>query len=192
MSQVTVTTTTSHVTVVCSSASTTTMTVIVAPTSMGLPVASGQHDVNLLPPLIPRDTINGIAGLTTVLQQQLWSQIPSQDYASYSVGASQVTFFFRTEPPTDILCWCLLWCLVFAFRFQYCCHVHQFELNNWGMHHATLHSIPMTGTCASWCWHMGHPKNEPSDCSLHCFSWGSLMLLSCPPAIQSLWWGSQL
>ena len=69
MSQVTATTTTPPLKVVCSKSSLITMTVM---------KASGQCYVVLPPKLIPRDTVRGSIGLTTVLQwQEPQSQIPS-------------------------------------------------------------------------------------------------------------------
>ena len=62
------TTNTPPVTAVCSSAVTTTMTAVMVPTSTVLAAALG-HDVVLLPPQILKDTVRGIVGLTTVLQQ---------------------------------------------------------------------------------------------------------------------------
>ena len=70
------------------------MTVTIAPTSIGLAVALSQHDVVLLPPLILRDTMKGVVGLTTVQQQKPQFQMPSQNYANYSMGALQVHFLF--------------------------------------------------------------------------------------------------
>ena len=69
MCQGTVTTITPPVTVVCSSATVTTMTLTIAPVPMQLASASVQHDVALPPPLILRDTIRGVAGLTTMPHQ---------------------------------------------------------------------------------------------------------------------------
>ena len=70
MSQVTVTTTATaqHVTALCSCASPS-MTVMIASTFVGL-IILGQHDVVLLPQLIPWDTWRGSVGLTTMPQQQ--------------------------------------------------------------------------------------------------------------------------
>ena len=68
MSDVTVTTTTPHVTVICSSVLTLATTVAVHRISVGLAVASGQHDVVLPPPLILRDTMRGVIGISIVLQ----------------------------------------------------------------------------------------------------------------------------
>ena len=72
------TTTTPPVAVV-SSVSATIATFTLAPK---VPTAVlGQHDVGLLLPLILKDIIGGVVGLTTVLQQQPQSQMPSQVYA---------------------------------------------------------------------------------------------------------------
>ena len=60
-----------------------------------------------------------LVGLTTVPQQyQPQSQMPSKAYANYAIGPPQVSFSFRVEPPPHhhIVCWCLLWCLLSAFR----------------------------------------------------------------------------
>ena len=101
MFQVTTTTITATVTSVCSSTLTTTAGVIMAPTFMKLTAALHQHNVGLLPALMPRDTIRGVA-LTTVPMQQPQSQMPPQADAIYTMG-SQVIFLFGVEPPTDFL-----------------------------------------------------------------------------------------
>ena len=93
VSQVTATTTTPSVTFVCFGASASMTTVKIAPTSVGLEAASGQYDVFLLPPLILRDTIRDIVNLDNVLQQK--PQIPSQAYANYAMGPSQVRSFLE-------------------------------------------------------------------------------------------------
>ena len=99
---VTTTTTTTPVTVVCDGASTITMAGKMAPNSVGL-TTSSQHDVVLPLQLILRDTIRVSVGLTTVLQQQLQSQRPSQVHAHYVMVPTQVSFSFRSEPPIDSL-----------------------------------------------------------------------------------------
>ena len=86
-------TTTTPATVVCSGESTTTITVTVVPTPVRLTTASGQHDVVLLSPLILRDAVRGVVSLATVPQQEPQSQMPSQAYASYAMGPSQVNSF---------------------------------------------------------------------------------------------------
>ena len=63
------TTTTPTLTVVCSSTLSLLKAVTMAPSLMGLLATSGQHDVVLPSPLIPKDT-RGVVGLATVLQQQ--------------------------------------------------------------------------------------------------------------------------
>ena len=95
MSQATLTTTTPPVTFVYSSASTKTTTVTMAPTSLGQTAALYQHDV-LPSPLILRDTIRGLVGLATVLQQHPQSQMPSQAYANYAMGPPKVSFLFQS------------------------------------------------------------------------------------------------
>ena len=61
------------------------------PMSMALAAALDQHDEYLPKPLIPRSTLRGYFGLTTV---------PQQHPESYTMGPSQVTFCFIVEPPT--------------------------------------------------------------------------------------------
>ena len=64
---------------------------------MGPPEALGQKD-EVPPPSLIQSNTRGIADLTTVLLQVPQFQIPFQAYA---MGPSQVSFFFRFEPPTD-------------------------------------------------------------------------------------------
>ena len=113
------------------------MTVTVAATSVHQTTV-GQNDVVLPPQLIPMYTMRGSVGLTTMSQQQqLQSQMISQAYANYAMGPLQVSFSFRVEPSTNsnVICCCLLWCLLFAFRFPCGCHVHLWGLNSWGVQH---------------------------------------------------------
>ena len=56
-------------------------------------------------PLIPVGTVRGVVGLTTLLQQQCQSQMPSQAYASCGVGSTQVSFFSELSLPLLSLCW---------------------------------------------------------------------------------------
>ena len=108
--------------------------VTVASSLMGLPTML-DHDVVLLPPLIPRCS-GGVLGLTSVPQQQASSSMPLQAYANYTMGAPQVGFFFRVELPPFYISyvWCLFWCLLSTFRCQAGCHIHPWEINHWGLH----------------------------------------------------------
>ena len=92
-------TSTPPVIAVCSHTSSLLSTVTMAPSLMGLPTTSGQHDVVLSPPLTPRHS-GGVIGLTTVPQQQTSSQIPLQAYANYAMGPLWTAFSFRVESPT--------------------------------------------------------------------------------------------
>ena len=85
--------------------------VTLAPSLMGLPATLGQHDMILPPTLM--SSPGGVIGLASVPQQQLPSSVPLQAYVNYAMGAPQVGFFFRVEPPTIlyIIFWCLFWCL---------------------------------------------------------------------------------
>ena len=82
-----------------SSASSITTTVTVVPTTVKL-AALVQHDEILPPPLIVRGMVKDSVGLAPVLQQQQsWSQIPSQTYANYAMGPSQVSFLSEFSLP---------------------------------------------------------------------------------------------
>ena len=95
------------------------MTVTIAPTIIGLPETSGQHDVALPPLLMPGDT-EGVVGLTIVPQQQLWSQIPPQAYVRYAMSPPQVSSSFRVEHPNNCL-YMLMSDLLYAFCFEVQC-----------------------------------------------------------------------
>ena len=73
--------------------------VTIAPSLIGLPATSGQHDEVLPPPLTPRHS-GVVVGLATVPQQQTPSQVPLQAYANYAMDPPQVGFFLRVELPT--------------------------------------------------------------------------------------------
>ena len=126
------------VTVVCSSTSSLLTTVTMAPSLMGLPVTSGQHNVVLPQPLTLRNN-GGVIGLASVPQPQAQSQKPVQSYANYAMGPLQVGFSFRVEPPTiSFICvGFLLWCMFSTFR----CHAGCFT-NLWGLNHCS----PMKST----------------------------------------------
>ena len=78
-------TTTPPVTVVSSGMSSIS-SVTVAPSLMGLPTLLCQHDVVLLPPLMPRCS-GGVIGLASVPQQQPPSSMSLQAYAYYAMGS---------------------------------------------------------------------------------------------------------
>ena len=98
-----------------------------APTSVGL-AALDQNDVVLLPQLIQRHTMRGSVVLTTVLQQQQpLSQMTFLAYTNYAMSPSQVSLYLSElslSPIHNVICWCLLWYLLSAFRFPFSCHVH--------------------------------------------------------------------
>ena len=112
-------------------------TVTMAPSLMGLPATSGQHDV-LLPPLLILRYSGGVVGFATMPNQQHQSQMPLQPYANYAMDPPQVGFSFRVEPPTVfIYVWCLFWCMPSAFRCHAGCCIHLWGLNHWGLHHCS-------------------------------------------------------
>ena len=142
---------TTLVTIVCSGTSSLLSTVTMAPSLMGLPVTSGQHDV-VLPPLLTLRHSGGVLGPATAPQQQPLSQVPLQSYADYAMGPLQVGFSFRVEPPT-----------ICIFMFGVCSGVY-FLLSG-SMLDAiltyggstigictitTLWSLTMAGICATW------------------------------------------
>ena len=150
MSQVTVTTTTPPVTVVCSRVSLITMMVTLAPTSVGQ-ITLGLHDMVLLQQFIPRDTLWGSA---VPQQQNPQLKIPSQAYDNYATCPTQVTFSSELRIPviSHVMCWCLLWCLLSAFRFPYHCHVHNRAQPLGFCNTTTLWSLYLAGICATWWW----------------------------------------
>ena len=101
MSQASITmamTITPPVTVLSSSTSSLLSMVTLVPSLMGLPLASGQHDVVVVPPLTPGNC-GGVDGLVMVLQQQPQSQMPLQAYANYAMGPPQVSLSEFSLPP---------------------------------------------------------------------------------------------
>ena len=127
-------TNTPPVTFVCSGTSSLLTTVTMASSMMGLPAASGQHNVVLPPPLTQRK-FGGFVGLATVLQQQSQSQMPVQAYANYAVGPLPVDFSFRVELST--IFYMFISVLVYDFCFQVPCLMpySPMVLNCWGLHH---------------------------------------------------------
>ena len=61
--------------------------------------------------------------------------MPIWAYANYAMGPPQVSFSFRVEPPTN---WCLFCCMLSTFRCHAVCHIHQWGLNHWDVHHCHL------------------------------------------------------
>ena len=59
----------------------------------------------------------GVLDSVSVPQQQTPSLMPLLAHANYSMGSSQVGFFFRVEPPTILYLICLVSILVSAFYF---------------------------------------------------------------------------
>ena len=81
----TVMTTTPPVTVVSSGLSSVS-SVTMAPSLVGLPATLGQHEVVLLPLLMPRCP-GGVIGLASVPEQQPPSPVPLLAYANYAMGS---------------------------------------------------------------------------------------------------------
>ena len=125
VSQVTVTTTTPTVMVLCSGSLTINETVTMAPTSVGLAAALGQHcatEATSVP-----DAFSGLCLLCH--------------------GSSSGNFFFRVDLPPDFCM--LVSVMVFAFssRFQCGCHVYQWGFSCWHLDHCNplefMHGRPM-------------------------------------------------
>ena len=160
MSHATATTTTAPVTVVCSSALFLITAVTMAPTLIGLPVTLDQCDVVLPTVLILRNR-RGIVGLTTVMQQQPQSHMPSQTYANYTMDPPKVSFLFQSSVSPPICLYMLMYIMVYAFCFQVPIWM-PYSLTSGGSiieacTSAALWSIPMTGICASWWWSLVTP-----------------------------------
>ena len=120
--------------------------------------------------------MRGAVGLTTVLQkQQSLSKVSSQTCANYAMCPPHVIVLFQSSASHQFhyvgICYGIYF-LLSGF------HVAAM-LTNGGSTvgvctTATLQSIPMVGTCASWCWSMAHARSAPSYCSFHCFEYGQL------------------
>ena len=126
------------------------------PTSLGLELALGQHDVVQPLPFIPRDTVRGIVGFTTVLQKQPLSGVHSQAYANYAMSVGQGSFLQRCTShqfPYIGACYsvCFLHlCLYMAFMFTNRVSAVVFCITT------TLWSIPMAVMSVSLCWSTAH------------------------------------
>ena len=127
----TMATTTTPLVMVVSSGLSSISSVTMAPSLMGLPATSGQHEVVLPPPLMLRCP-GGVIGLASVPQQQPPSLVPFLAYANYAMGSPQIGFFSRVEsPPFCILyIWCPFWCLLSTFRCQVGCCIPLWGLNH--------------------------------------------------------------
>ena len=166
MSQATAITTSPPVTVVCMCALTATRLATVS-TSVRLSGVPVQNDVLPLP-LILMNTMRGVAGFAALLQQNLiLSSLFSIRLMQLWHGSSTEEFFyFIVEPPTDILCWCLLQCSLSTFTFQCGQHLLQWELSDWGCTTTTLQSILLVRIWAFWCCSLTHASGVPSSYSL--------------------------
>ena len=110
--------------------------VIMTPSLMGLPATLGQHEVVLLPPLMPRCP-GGVIGPASMPQQQPPSLMLLLAYANYAMGSPQVSFFFRVEPPTILYIICLVSILVSALYIQVPSWMpySPMGLHHWGLHY---------------------------------------------------------
>ena len=113
----TMATTTTPLVMVVSSGLSSISSLTMAPSLMGLPATSGQHEVVLPPPPMPRCP-GGVTGLASMPQQQPPSLMPLLAYVNYAMGSPQVGFSFRVEPPTILYIIGLVSVLVSAFYFQ--------------------------------------------------------------------------
>ena len=138
-------TTTPPVTVVCSGTASLLTTVTMAPSLMGLPAMSGQHDISLLSPLTPRDCEG-------VPQQQPQPHMPLQAYANHAMDPPQVSFSFRVEPPATFftyvgVCSCVCFLLSGAMLDAIFAH----GASTIGVCIITAFwSLPMAGICPTW------------------------------------------
>ena len=135
MSQVTATSTgtTPPVTFVCSGVMLITVIVTLITISV-YQTTFGQHDVVLLPQLIPQDLVMG-------------------SVANCTMDPAQVSFSFGIEPPTDFLCHILVYDMALAFCFQVPMRLPCLPMGGqllW-VYNITAHQgIPLAGICASW------------------------------------------
>ena len=146
----------------------------------------------MLSQLILMDTMNGSAGLITMPWQKPKSHMQTLPWVLH-----RRVFSFRVDPPADshVICWCLLWCLLSAFRFSCGCHVHQLgaqplgfaTLQLFGSHPWQVYVPPVDVS-------MAHNMSAPRGCSTHSLSRRELHATHSPvpQAIPSMWWGIQL
>ena len=81
------------------------MTISIASTSVELPGVLVWQDELLSSPLISMDTARGVAGFTTMLQEQHPSKMgPASLLSLRSMPNGMGILFFIVEPSTDILC----------------------------------------------------------------------------------------
>ena len=110
-------------------------------------------------------------------------------------GSSKGKFLFQIWASQQFvyICWCLLWCVLSAFRFQCGCHFHLWGICCMCWHTAALWNISLAGICACLVMVWG-PHQACTRWLLFPLLWveGSLTLLSSPPAIPAIWWGMQL
>ena len=132
-------TTTSLFTVVYSGMSSLLSMVTMAPSLMGLPATSGQHDV-VPPPLLTLRNSGGDVGPATVPQQQPPSQMPLQ--GQLCIGPPQVSFSLRVESP--IILYLYMFGAMLGAIFTYGCSPSGVCTI------ATIWSLPMAGMCATW------------------------------------------
>ena len=140
-----------------------------APTSVELAAGLGQHDVVPFATTDPK----GLMGVLLALPLCYSSNISprcSLRIMPVCPGSSAVDLSFSgSSLPPIFVCWCLLWCLLSAFRIQYGSHFHQWGLNHLGLHiHNTseyAHGKYMCLLVLS----LVHTTVALSNCSLQCF-----------------------
>ena len=146
------------------------MTVIMAPTSMGVAAPLGQCDVVLPLPITLRARVKGVfLAMALCHNSYLSPRCLLRHMQTIPWACLRWVFFFRVEPSADFLI--LVSDMVSAiFRFQCGCHVHQWGHNNGDLHHCNpsqlTHSrhmcfLGMVINC--------HGRNALCGSYLHCF-----------------------
>ena len=67
------------------------------------------------------------------------------------------------------VCWCMLWCLLSAFRSPCGSHVHHWGINCWGLQGQNPIEYTFSDICAPWWMSVAHTRSALNGCSFHCF-----------------------
>ena len=148
----------------------------------------GQHDVVLLPPLIPRDNKRYCWPCYCVTAAR---SVPHafSDLCLLGHGSSLGEFSSSEfDLPPISLCRCLLLCLLSVFRLQCGYQFHKWGLNHWGLHHCNPLEYTHDKHLCLLVMVLAHTRGALSRCSLKCLrqGWASHYSVNCPPGIQSI------
>ena len=177
-------TTTPLVTVGCSITSSLLSAVTIAPSLVGLPTASGQHDMVLPPPMTLKNSRD--VGSATVPHQQPQSQMPFQVYANYAmVLHTKVSLSELSLPPFFI---CLVSVMVYTLCFQVLCWMQSSPMGAQPMKFTPLQpfgAYPWQAYVQPGDGHWPIPGMQRVAAPSTTFAGGSLLLLNQLPSSHS-------